>query len=110
MKNIVKDMERFTEAENTIEELLPNVRGYLVMAMDKEKNGILAQRMWQFISGQNVSTRLKNVVGLLATSDMTVLEFIEAYPKMKFVKSRNCGKETVRELERVFQNNLVHWK
>ena len=86
MKDIVKDMERFTEAVSTIEELLPNVRSYLVLAMDKEKNGVLALTMWQFISSQNVSTRLKNIVGIMATPDMTVLDFIEQCPKMKFVK------------------------
>ena len=52
MKNIVKDMERFTEAVNTIEELLPNVRGYLVMAMDRRRTAY-----WHSVCGSSSARR-----------------------------------------------------
>ena len=112
MTQIENDLKRFSEAVNTIEQLLPTIRGYLSVVRGMVETEKKEKSLWQFIKENGGSMRLQNVIRSLPDihHTTTISEFIARYSKINFLKTRNCGKMTLIELDNIFKNSLIIWK
>ena len=125
-----EDFERLYEAIETIKSLMPEVektikKAKAIVNYKELPNGnILSKDLFGFLQVNNASVRLLNIVkenlykgGCLTKynsiqvwdSYCPIYEFLTEFKKRDFIKFRNCGTLTVKELNGIFERNGIDW-
>lgn len=128
MKDV--DFERLDNAISTIKELMPEVlktikeARCIVKYEDLPNGNILSQDLFNFLIEQKASVRLLNIVkqnlykgGFYERvnhknvwSDFCpIYEFLTTYTKADILRCRNCGRNTLVELDDIFKRNGIEW-
>lgn len=125
-----EDFERLHAAIDTIKRLMPEVektikKAKAIVNYKEMPNGdILSKDLFGFLQVNNASVRLLSIVSqnLYKGGSMTkynsiqvwdsycpIYEFLTKFRKYNFMKFRNCGTLTVKELNGIFDRNGIDW-
>jgi hypothetical protein len=125
-----EDFERLDAAIETIKRLMPEVektirKAKAIVNYKELPNGnILSKDLFEFLQVNNASVRLLSIVkgnlykgGYLTKYNSRqvwdnycpIYEFLTEFRKCDFMKFRNCGTLTVKELNGIFDRNGIDW-